>query len=64
VIDSLERQYAEILAPLKDCIAPKKFGLKYVQKLTKRNSTCPYIVPEDVSFATHSNLLEFLIFNI
>jgi hypothetical protein len=58
VIDSLEKQYADILAPIKDCIAPKKFGLKYVQKLTKRNSTGPYIVPEDVSFATHSHMLE------
>jgi hypothetical protein len=50
VIESLEKQYADVLAPLKDCIAPKKFGLKVVQKLTKRNSTVPYTVPEDVSF--------------
>jgi hypothetical protein len=50
VIESLEKQYGDVLAPLKDCIAPKKFGLKYVQKLTKRNSVGPYTVPEDVSF--------------
>ena len=61
VIDSLEKQYVDILAPLKDCIAPKKFGLKYVQKLAKRNSMCPYVVPEDVSFLVHSHLLEFQI---
>ncbi|CAM0944009.1 unnamed protein product [Alopecurus aequalis] len=62
VIDSLERQYADILAPLKDCIAPKKFGLKYVQKLTKRNSTCPYIVPEDLGILlnTMKRLLDVL----
>ncbi|TVU28606.1 hypothetical protein EJB05_20129 [Eragrostis curvula] len=48
VIESLEKQYADVLAPLKDCIAPKKFGLKVVQKLTKRNSTVPYSVPEDL----------------
>ncbi|KAM0873373.1 hypothetical protein ACQ4PT_038102 [Festuca glaucescens] len=62
VIDSLDRQYAEILAPLKDCIAPKKFGLKYVQKLTKRNSTCPYIVPEDLGILlnTMKRLLDVL----
>uniref|UniRef100_A0ACD5YQX9 Uncharacterized protein n=1 Tax=Avena sativa TaxID=4498 RepID=A0ACD5YQX9_AVESA len=62
VIDSLEKQYADILAPLKDCIAPKKFGLKYVQKLTKRNSTCPYIVPEDLGILlnTMKRLLDVL----
>uniref|UniRef100_A0ACD5Z5S1 Uncharacterized protein n=1 Tax=Avena sativa TaxID=4498 RepID=A0ACD5Z5S1_AVESA len=62
VIDSLEKQYADILAPLKDCIAPKKFGLKYVQKLTKRNSTCPYILPEDLGILlnTMKRLLDVL----
>lgn len=54
VIESLEKQYADVLAPLKDCIAPKKFGLKVVQKLTKRNSTVPYTLPEDVSFGINS----------
>jgi hypothetical protein len=58
VIESLEKQYADVLAPLKDCIAPKKFGLKVVQKLTKRNSTVPYTVPEDVSFGSNSCLSE------
>jgi hypothetical protein len=55
VIESLEKQYADVLAPLKDCIAPKKFGLKVVQKLTKRNSMVPYSVPDDVSFVINSH---------
>ena len=50
IIEALERQYADVLAPLKDSMAPKKFGLKYVQKLTKRNSVCPYTVPDEVCF--------------
>lgn len=62
VIESLEKQYADVLAPLKDCIAPKKFGLKVVQKLTKRNSTVPYIVPEDLGILlnTLKRLLDVL----
>lgn len=49
VLEALDRQYADVLAPLKDALAPKKFGLKYVQKITKRNSD-PYVVPEEVKF--------------
>ena len=58
MIESLEKQYVDVLAPLKDCIAPKKFGLKVVQKLTKRNSAVPYIVPKDVSFGIRSRFSE------
>ncbi|KAK3155350.1 hypothetical protein QOZ80_2BG0202080 [Eleusine coracana subsp. coracana] len=62
VIESLEKQYADVLAPLKDCIAPKKFGLKVVQKLTKRNSMVPYSVPEDLGILlnTMKRLLDVL----
>ncbi|XP_052141879.1 uncharacterized protein LOC127761609 [Oryza glaberrima] len=62
VIESLEKQYGDVLAPLKDCIAPKKFGLKYVQKLTKRNSVGPYTVPEDLGILlnTMKRLLDVL----
>ncbi|KAG8072473.1 hypothetical protein GUJ93_ZPchr0006g44245 [Zizania palustris] len=62
VIESLEKQYVDVLAPLKDCIAPKKFGLKYVQKLTKRNSVGPYTVPEDLGILlnTMKRLLDVL----
>lgn len=49
MIEALEKQYADVLAPLKDSMTPKKFGLKYVQKLAKRNSVYPYTVPDDVS---------------
>jgi hypothetical protein len=31
-------------------MTPKKFGLKYVQKLAKRN-TCAYVVPDEVSWS-------------
>ncbi|XP_073010311.1 uncharacterized protein [Typha latifolia] len=48
VVEALEKQYADVLAPLKDSMTPKKFGLKYVQKLTKRNSVCPYAVPDEL----------------
>lgn len=48
VIEALEKQYADVLAPLKDSMAPKKFGLKYVQKLAKRSSPVPYTVSEEV----------------
>lgn len=34
VIESLEKQYAEVLSPLKETV-PMKFGLKYVQKFAK-----------------------------
>lgn len=48
IVDALEKQYADVLSPLKENLAPKKFGLKYMQKLTKR-SVCPYVVPDEVS---------------
>ncbi|KAI3680262.1 hypothetical protein L2E82_50487 [Cichorium intybus] len=47
VIEALDKQYADVLAPLKENMTPKKFGLKYVQKLTKRTSN-PYVVPPKV----------------
>ncbi len=47
-MEALDKQYADVLAPVKENMAPKKFGLKYVQKLAKR-SVCPYVVPDEVS---------------
>lgn len=47
-METLDKQYADVLAPLKENIGPKKFGLKYVQKLAKR-SVCAYVVPDEVS---------------
>ncbi|CAL9748396.1 unnamed protein product [Musa acuminata subsp. burmannicoides] len=62
VIEALEKQYADVLAPLKDSMMPKKFGLKYVQKLAKRNSVYPYTVPDDlgVLLNTMKRLLDVL----
>lgn len=48
IIKSLERQYADVLAPLKDSLAPKIFG-KYVQKFTKGTAST-YIVPNEVKY--------------
>ncbi|KAJ3695853.1 hypothetical protein LUZ60_001230 [Juncus effusus] len=63
VVDALEVQYSDELAPLKDCINPKKFGLKYVQKLTKRKPTLPYVVPAELGVLLNSmrRLLEVLL---
>ncbi|KAK9758272.1 hypothetical protein RND81_01G219800 [Saponaria officinalis] len=53
IVEALDRQYSDVLAPLKENLAPKKFGLKYVQKLTKR-SPCPYVVPDEVGILLNS----------
>lgn len=47
-MEALDKQYADVVSPLKENLAPKKFGLKYVQKLAKR-SVCAYTVPDEVS---------------
>lgn len=47
-MEALDKQYADVVTPLKENMAPKKFGLKYVQKLAKR-SVCAYTVPDEVS---------------
>ncbi|KAG2698798.1 hypothetical protein I3760_07G165000 [Carya illinoinensis] len=46
IVEALDKQYADVLSPVKEHLAPKKFGLKYVQKLAKR-SVCPYMVPDE-----------------
>ncbi|TYH45129.1 hypothetical protein ES332_D11G243100v1 [Gossypium tomentosum] len=45
IIKALERQYADVLAPLKDGLAPKIIG-KYVQKFTKGTAVI-YVVPDE-----------------
>ena len=47
IVEALDKQYAEVVSPLKENLAPKKFGLKYMQKLAKR-SVCSYTVPDEV----------------
>lgn len=48
-MESLEKQYAEVLSPLKENTIPKKFGLKYVQKFAKGNAH-PYNVSTEVQY--------------
>lgn len=47
IIKALERQYNDILTPLKDSI-PKRLNMQ-VQKLTRRQSVTIYSVPSQVS---------------
>lgn len=49
ILEALEKQYADVLSPLKDNLATKILGLKYVQKFAKRNVNT-YMVPGEVSF--------------
>lgn len=46
VVEALEKQYADVLSPLKDNLT--NLGLKYVQKFAKRTDGF-YLVPEEVS---------------
>ncbi|XAR62089.1 hypothetical protein NMG60_11016706 [Bertholletia excelsa] len=52
-VEALDKQYADVLSPLKENMNPKKFGLKYVQKLAKR-SVCPYQVPDELGILLNS----------
>lgn len=49
VVESLEKQYAEVISLLKENSMNKKFGLKYVQKFTK-GSPPPYNVSAEVQW--------------
>lgn len=49
IVKALEKQYNDILTPLKDSI-PKRLNM-HVQKLTRRQSTALYLVPNQVSAA-------------
>ncbi|KAK7321261.1 hypothetical protein VNO77_31727 [Canavalia gladiata] len=53
IVEALDKQYADVLSPLKESMAPKKFGLKYMQILTKR-STCAYVVPDELGILLNS----------
>ncbi|KAH1096928.1 hypothetical protein J1N35_013849 [Gossypium stocksii] len=35
IVEALDKQYVDVVSPLKENLTPKKFGLKYMQKLTK-----------------------------
>lgn len=45
IVEALEKQYADVLAPLKENLTPKKFGLKYVQKLACKTICVPLSCP-------------------
>lgn len=47
IVKALEKQYNDILTPLKDSI-PKRLNLQ-VQKLARRQSMPVYVVPNQVS---------------
>eukprot|EP00249_Psilotum_nudum_P017450 c26329_g2_i1 orf=245-2914(-) len=47
IITALQKQYADILTPLKDVMIPRKFGLQYIQKLTKHSPSF-YSVPNQL----------------
>ncbi|XP_076931452.1 uncharacterized protein LOC143596601 [Bidens hawaiensis] len=53
VIEALDKQFADVVAPLKENLTPKKFGFKYVQKLAKR-TTNPYAVPHELGILLNS----------
>ncbi|KAH6784477.1 pesticidal crystal cry8Ba protein [Perilla frutescens var. hirtella] len=53
VVESLEKQYAEVLSSLKENTIPKRFGLKYVQKFAKGN-TPPYNVSAELGVLLNS----------
>ncbi|CAN0873389.1 hypothetical protein LINGRAHAP2_LOCUS10360 [Linum grandiflorum] len=53
IVEALDKQYADVLAPLKENLAPKKFGFNYVKKLTKR-SVCAYTVPDELGILLNS----------
>ncbi|EEF48602.1 conserved hypothetical protein [Ricinus communis] len=53
VVEALDKQYADVLAPLKENLTPKKFGFKYVKKLTQR-SVCSYTVPDELGILLNS----------
>ncbi|KAI3972579.1 hypothetical protein MKX01_019237 [Papaver californicum] len=53
IVECLDKQYVDVLSPLKDNLAPKKFGLKYIQKLANRSVT-PYVVPGDLGILLNS----------
>lgn len=55
-MEALEKQYADVISPLKENLAPKKLSFKYIQKLTKR-AVVEYEVPKEASSNTFFNLI-------
>ncbi|XP_039069175.1 uncharacterized protein LOC120215602 [Hibiscus syriacus] len=53
IVEALDKQYADVVSALKENLAPKKFSIKYIQKLTKR-SVCSYTVPDELGILLNS----------
>ncbi|CAK9169170.1 unnamed protein product [Ilex paraguariensis] len=53
VLETLDKQYADVLSPLKENATPIKFGLKYVQKISK-GSVNSYTVPDELGILLNS----------
>ncbi|KAH7860036.1 hypothetical protein Vadar_008426 [Vaccinium darrowii] len=53
IVETLDRQYADVLSPLKENLSPIKFGIKYVQKIAT-GTVCPYTVPEELGILLNS----------
>ncbi|KAF9602410.1 hypothetical protein IFM89_027539 [Coptis chinensis] len=53
IVEALEKQCSDVISPLKDNLAPKKFGFRYIQKLAKRTD-CVYSVPEELGILLNS----------
>ncbi|XP_059456561.1 uncharacterized protein LOC132186599 [Corylus avellana] len=60
IVEGLDRQYADVLTPLKDNLTSKIYGLKYVQKIAKRSDT--YVIPDELGNILNSmrRMLEIL----
>ncbi|KAK1396035.1 Pesticidal crystal cry8Ba [Heracleum sosnowskyi] len=54
VVEALDKQYADVVSPLKENMAPKKFGLKYVQQKLVKRSGGLYVVPEELGILLNS----------
>ncbi|GMY11430.1 hypothetical protein FCV25MIE_06669 [Fagus crenata] len=52
ILEALEKQYADVLTPLKDNLTSKIYGLKYVQKFAKRSET--YVAPNELGILLNS----------
>ncbi|XP_057958948.1 uncharacterized protein LOC131151657 isoform X2 [Malania oleifera] len=53
VVEALDKQYADVLSPLKENLTNKVFGLKYVQKIA-RGTIVHYTVPDELAVFLNS----------
>ncbi|XP_020590980.1 uncharacterized protein LOC110031897 [Phalaenopsis equestris] len=62
MLETLQKQYADVLSPLKDSMAPKSLGLKFVHKLARGKKVCPYSIPDELGILlnTMKRLLDVL----